>query len=80
MAIDAQRISQEALNLVDDVEKAFGADAVLRNVALVASVDLYAHLMPGSEAEAADLLGAYLARAAEPTSPETSPRPLETAA
>jgi hypothetical protein len=36
--------------------------------------------MPGSEAEAADLLGAYLARATEPTSPETSPKPVETAA
>ena len=48
------------------------------NIAI--TIDLYGHLMPGSEAEAADLLGAYLARAAEPASPETSPEPVETAA
>jgi integrase len=48
------------------------------NIAI--TIDLYGHLMPGSEAEAAELLGAYLARAAEPTSPETSPEPVQTAA
>jgi hypothetical protein len=39
--------------------------------------DLYGHLMPGSEAEAADALDLYLAeqvaRAADPISPPTSP-------
>jgi integrase len=41
------------------------------------TLDLYGHLMLGSEAEAADLLDAFLARGA--TSPETSPGPVETA-
>ena len=47
---------------------------------IAVTIDLYGHLMPGSEAEAADLLGAYLARSAEPTSPATSPSPVRAAA
>ena len=35
------------------------------NIAI--TMDLYGHLMPGSEAQAADLLDDYLARASEPT-------------
>jgi integrase len=41
------------------------------NIAI--TIDLYGHLMPGSEAEAADLLDLYLAREAGGSSPETSP-------
>jgi integrase len=48
------------------------------NIAI--TIDLYGHLMPGSEAEAADLLDAYLAREAGGTSPETSPDSAPTAA
>jgi integrase len=47
------------------------------------TIDLYGHLMPGSEAEAADLLDLFLARDAEgdrdSASPETSPDPSESA-
>ena len=41
------------------------------------TLDLYGHLMPGSQAEAADLLDAYLAREAggsTPTATTTSTR------
>jgi hypothetical protein len=45
------------------------------NIAI--TFDLYGHLMPGSEGEAADALDLYLAaetaRAADPTSPTASP-------
>jgi integrase len=44
---------------------------------IAVTIDLYGHLMPGSEAEAADLLDEYVARSA---SPETSPNPLQVAA
>ena len=49
------------------------------NIAI--TLDLYGHLMPGSEAEAATLLDAYLAReVGGSTSPSTSPGLVETAA
>ena len=41
------------------------------------TLDLYGHLMPGREAEAADLLNDYLARSA---STATSTEPVEAAA
>lgn len=49
------------------------------NIAI--TYDLYGHLMPGNEAEAAGLLDAYIAREVggtkapdpDPTSPDTSP-------
>lgn len=45
------------------------------------TLDLYGHLMPGSEAEAATLLDAYLAReVGGTTSPTTSPGPVKSAA
>jgi integrase len=45
------------------------------------TLDLYGHLMPGSQAEAATLLDAYLAReVGGSTSPSTSPEPLQPAA
>jgi integrase len=44
------------------------------------TLDLYGHLMPGSQAEAATLLDAYLAReVGGSTSPTTSPDPVEAA-
>jgi integrase len=46
------------------------------NIAI--TMDLYGHLMPGSEAQAADLLDAYLAL--EATVAPTVARPLEAAA
>jgi integrase len=49
------------------------------NIAI--TLDLYGHLMPGSEAEAATLLDAYLAReVGGSTSPTTSPDPVKSAA
>ena len=51
-----------------------------RHANIAITIDLYGHLMPGSEAEAADLLDAYLAREAGGTSPGTSPEPAQTAA
>ena len=47
---------------------------------IAVTIDLYGHLMPGSEAQAADLLDDYLARSADPTSPMTSPEAVQTAA
>jgi integrase len=47
---------------------------------IAVTLDLYGHLLPGSEAEAADLLDAFLARSAGATSPETSPDPTLAAA
>ena len=45
------------------------------------TLDLYGHLMPGSQAEAATLLDAYLAReVGGSTSTITSTNPAETAA
>jgi integrase len=43
------------------------------------TLDLYGHLMPGAEDEAAALLDAYLAREAGSTSPRTSPQAAGTA-
>ena len=41
---------------------------------IAVTIDLYGHLMPGSEAEAAGLLDSYLSRATSPaTSPGTTP-------
>jgi integrase len=49
------------------------------NIAI--TLDLYGHLMPGSQAEAATLLDAYLARVVGGSaSPATSPDPVESAA
>jgi integrase len=45
------------------------------NIAI--TLDLYGHLMPGSEAQAADLLDAYLARAAGSTVAQTVAHPTE---
>jgi integrase len=47
---------------------------------IAVTIDLYGHLLPGSEAQAADLLDAFLARGADPTSPTTSPSALRAAA
>jgi hypothetical protein len=45
------------------------------------TLDLYGHLMPGSQAEAATLLGAYLAREVDDaTSTSTSTEQLQPAA
>jgi hypothetical protein len=49
------------------------------NIAI--TFDLYGHLFPGNEAEAADLLDAYLARQADDaTGAQTGAHPLEVAA
>jgi integrase len=44
------------------------------------TLDLYGHMLPGSEAEAATLLDAYLAREVGGTSTSTSTEPLQAAA
>ena len=48
------------------------------NIAI--TYDLYGHLMPGSEDEAATLLDGYLARDATGVAPGCAPRPVQTAA
>ena len=56
----------------DDRALAFTPAAIIR----LAYVDLYGHLLPGSEAEGAELFDAYLARGVQDsTSPATSPEP-----
>jgi integrase len=53
----------------------------MRHANIGITLDLYGHMLPGSEAEAATLLDAYLAReAGDPTSPSASPEPLKAAA